>query len=65
MPLGQLLQEFVESFEMHEEQVDRLLNISWGIEKDYDCTGLDDTAECAEVHRQAACSWIRYDLIPF
>ena len=26
-PLGSLLQEFVESFEMHEEQVDRLLNI--------------------------------------
>ena len=27
VPLGQLLQEFAESFEMHEEQVDRLLNI--------------------------------------
>ena len=51
--------EFMESFEMHEQQVESLVSHSWEIEKQYNCTGIDESEQCMQVHRDSACAWIQ------
>ena len=35
-----LVMEFMESFEMHEQQVENLVDHSWQIERQFNCTGI-------------------------
>ena len=51
--------EFMESFEMHEQQVENLVDHSWQIERQFNCTGIDDSEECMQMHNRAACEWIQ------